>query len=118
LLYQQDLLDYHSPAAPSTDVKTTAVSEPTTPKEKEAPAIQTSTHLPPVTESGSAGEFSYGYSVSSHPFRTLFSALILLGIPTSLFLWCGGMRWLRRVFKGKGKDRSKYRRVGDADLEK
>jgi len=64
--------------------------------------------------SGSA-ELDYAYgSVTSHPFRSLFSALVLFGAGTGLFVWCGGMKYFRRTFRGKGK----YKRVGDEDLEK
>lgn len=60
-------------------------------------------------------ELDYGYgSVTSHPFRTLFGLLVLFGAGTGLFMWCGGMKYFRRTFRGKGK----YRRVGDEDLEK
>jgi len=126
LLYKQDLsADYHPAGVPAVDVKPTFVSEPTTPNGKEAAAIETSTEVPskvdktkPVTQLGSGGEFSYGYeSVSSYPFRTMFFVLILLGVPTSLFLWCGGMRMIRHVTRGKGKA-PKYKRVMDEDLEK
>jgi hypothetical protein len=107
-------------------VKVPAVSEPTAHKDKEVAAVVTSTEPPSkadksktVTEKGSGEEFSYGYeSVSSHPFRSMFFGLILLGVPVSLFVWCGGLRWLRRVFRGNGKDRPRYKRVGDQDLEK
>ena len=122
MLYEQDLSDYHPPAVPAVDVKTT---QSTAPKDKEGAAIETSTGVPPSKAdktkplTGSAGEFHHGYeSVTSHPFRTMFFGLILLGVPISLFLWCGGTRWLRRVLRGRGKDRSKYKRVGDEDLEK
>jgi peptidyl-prolyl cis-trans isomerase B (cyclophilin B) len=115
---KEDLADYY-PSSPS--VKST-VSEPSTaPKDKEA-AVETEVPVPQATKSatglGSSGEFDYGYDMSSHPFRNLFFGLVLLGIPISLFVWCGGMRWLQRVIRGKGKERSKYRRVGDEDLEK
>jgi len=123
--YQQVHKDFQPPTNPT--VKITAVSEPTAHKDKEAAAIETSAKMPPskvdkaktVTENGSGGEFNYGYeNVSSHPFRSMFFGLILLGVPISLFVWCGGMRWFRRVLKGRGKDRAKYKRVGDQDLEK
>jgi hypothetical protein len=106
-------------------VKTPAVSEPTAPKDKDIAAVKT--ELPPskvdkpkpVTELGSGGELNYGYdSVSSHPFRTMFFGLIFLGVPLSFFVWCGGLQWFRRVVSGRGKDRARYKRVGDQDLEK
>lgn len=124
MFYQQD---HHTSTAAAT-VKTTTASEPTAPKDKEAPAFETSTtKMPPSkvekpkpgTEMGSAGEFNYGYeSVSSHPFRSMFFVLLLIGVPISLFLWCGGLRCFRRVIGGKGVDRTRYKRVGDQDLEK
>jgi hypothetical protein len=121
LLYQ-DLSNYHPPAAPAaTAVKTPAVYKPTAPKDKENAAVETSTELPPskVDKSKPVTEFDYGYeSISSHPFRTMFFGLILLGVPVSLFVWCGGLRWFRRVVSGRGKDRARYKRVGDQDLEK
>jgi hypothetical protein len=127
LLYQQELPDYHPTTAPAADtVKTTGVSEPTASKDKEIAAVETSTDMPsskvdktkPMTPLGSGGEFDYGYeSVSSHPFRSMFFVLILLGVPVALFVWCGGMRYLRRAVSGKGKDR-RYKRVGDQDFEK
>jgi len=124
---KEDLSDYHPTAPPPAGaLKTTAISELTAPK---AGAIEKSTDISPskvdktksrpVIDLDSDGEFSYGYKdVSSHPFRTIFFGLILLGVSISLFLWCGGMRWLRRVFRGKGKDRGRYKRTGDEDLEK
>jgi len=126
LLYQQDLSDYHPTAPPAGAVKTSAVSEPTAPK---AAAVEKSTDVSPskvdktktksVIDLGLDVEFDYGYkNVSSHPFSAIFFGLILLGVPISLFLWCGGMRCLRRVFRGKGKDRGRYKRPGDEDLEK
>jgi len=118
----EDLSNYHPPAAPAaTAVKTPAVSKPTAPKDKENAAVETSTELPPskVDKSKPVTEFDYGYeSISSHPFRTMFFGLILLGVPVSLFVWCGGLRWFRRVVGGRGKDRARYKRVGDQDLEK
>lgn len=103
-------------------MKTSAVSKPTASKDKENAAVETSTELPlppsKVDKSKPVTESDYGYeSVSSHPFRTMFFGLILLGVPVSLFVWCGGLRWLRRVVSGRG-DRVRYKRVRDQDLEK
>jgi len=109
----QGLVDYYPPAS---SVKST-VSEPTVPKDKgtEVPSAKATKG---ATGLGSSGELEYVYEVSSHPFRNLFFGLILLGVPVSLFVWCGGIRLLRRVIKGKGKERSRYRKVGDEDVEK
>lgn len=98
------------------------VSEPTAPKDKEVVAVKTevpgakTTNI--ATGLGSSGEFDYGYDGSSHPFRNFFFGLILLGVPVSFFVWCGGLRWFQRLINGKGKERSRYRKVKDEDLEK
>lgn len=90
-----------APAAPTTKIQL---------DEKPATAIETG-----ITTT-TANELEYGgyESVASHPFRSAFGALVILGVPISLFLYCGGYRWMRKAFRGKGK----YRRVGDEDLEK
>ena len=81
-----------------------------------SPSTSSSSTTSKTSMNGSASEFDYGYgyeSATAHPFRSAFGALVILGVPISLFLYCGGYRWMRRMMRGKGK----YRRVGD-DLEK
>lgn len=105
-------MGYH----PTTPEAAAPAAAPTTKiqlDEKPATAIETGIT---TTTTTTANELEYGgyESVASHPFRSAFGALVILGVPISLFLYCGGYRWMRKAFRGKGK----YRRVGDEDLEK
>ncbi|KAL0956422.1 hypothetical protein HGRIS_002570 [Hohenbuehelia grisea] len=48
-------------------------------------------------------------------FKNFFFAVVFFGGFAGLFMYLGGLRWLRRLV---GKDDVKYRRVGDEDPEK
>jgi len=100
-----------TPAAPPAAPITTPAAVPTTKENAEVIPTQTKTASPTL---GSSDEFSYGYGVHEHPFQSLFLAFLVLAVPISLGLYCGGMRYIRRMMRSKGK----YRRVGDEDLEK
>lgn len=115
MLVYQDLEDIDIP--PPAVIASPIVNIPATTTHKAADALETTPtkvdSSEPVSEMDEGFDYGYG-AVSSHPFRTFFFALVLLGVPSAAFVWCGGMNYLRRTFRGKGK----YRRVGDEDLEK
>ena len=70
-----------------------------------------------TSANGSASEFDYGggyETATSYPFRSVFGAVVILGVLISFYLFCGGYRWMKRMLRGN----KKYRRVGDEDLEK
>jgi len=50
-----------------------------------------------------------------HSYSNIFVGLILFGVAVGLFLWLGGLRWVRRVLAGK--ERGQYRKVDEEDLE-
>ena len=63
-------------------------------------------------------EVGEGHELSrpSSPLQYIFFAFVVLGVPAALFIYCGGLRWIkRRLSKRPAKG---YKRVDDQDLEK
>lgn len=108
-------MDDYSPegaSAPAEATKTNIQLE-----EEAHTAIETSSATTESSANGAASEFDYGYgyeSATSYPFRSIFGAMVILGVPISLCLFCGGYRWMRKAIRGN----KKYKRVEDEDLEK
>ncbi|THH04559.1 hypothetical protein EW145_g5437 [Phellinidium pouzarii] len=107
-------------AKTKTDIKTEKVQETsessTVPVDADVPApTSTETKGTPVDEDVSKEDV---YHVSTSPLRILFVGFILLIIPATLFVYCGGLQWTRRMFKRSSLSKGQYKRVGDQDLEK
>jgi len=107
----------------STEVKTTS----------EEPAFGVATTMPAdATEPTATSDFDNEivdesmleeadvdkYRLSWSPFRVILAALVVVGVPAAIFVYCGGARWAKRVFSGSGPVKGRYRRVEDEDLEK
>lgn len=58
------------------------------------------------------------YRLSWSPLRVILAGLLIIGVPTAVFVYCGGLRWANRVLSGSGPVKGRYRRVTDDDLEK
>lgn len=71
-----------------------------------------------VDESTIEDEDVSKYRLSWSPFRIFLAGLLVIGAPMTVFLYCGGMRWAKRVFRGRGPEKGRYKLVGDEDLEK
>ena len=69
--------------------------------------------LPTAAPEEAGSDLDLGPSVS-HPFRTLFFGILLIGISAGLFIWCGGLPMIQR-FLARWESR-KYRRVGEDDV--
>ena len=89
----------------------------TMPRPAEGGDIPATSSRPPavddVVEGGEGGDHS------SSVLRFVFFGLVLLAIPSALFLWCGGLQWARRVIRGRTVGvKGQYRMVRNEDLEK
>ena len=69
----------------------------------------------PVVEDAVAKGVGYEYPVLSSPVQYLLLGLIVLVIPASIFVFCGGVQWMRRKLHGS---KGEYKRVRGQDLEK
>lgn len=47
----------------------------------------------------------------------LVFALIVLGVPVAVFIYCGGRQWIRQLAGGESS-KGEYKRVRNQDLEK
>lgn len=73
----------------------------------------------PVPVSDIEDDADVAYPVLSSPFEYLLLGLIVLVLPAGIFVWCGGVSWVRRVFAERtGKAKGKYAKVKSDDLEK
>lgn len=72
---------------------------------------------PAVSEEDALAESEEVYPTISSPLNYLFFGFIVLVIPSALFVYCGGLQWMRRVL-GSGPSKGKYKKVRDQDLEK
>ncbi|KAJ7045740.1 peptidylprolyl isomerase B [Mycena alexandri] len=87
------------------------------PSTEAAEALPTTTRAasPVVTPAGSATLEEEEVVPEPSSFSLFFLVLIVMGASGALFVWLGGLRWLRRSFGSKDIG---YRKVEDEDLEK
>lgn len=90
------------PQSPTTHVTETVAAPVTTAIAAEPKLVETA-------------KVSSGYDLlnaKEHPIRAFILGLVALALPAGLFWYCGGMRYVRRLFGGKYQ---KYRKVDDLE---